>query len=162
VHGTGPHAFQGGLLLQLHQHDVRLLIDQPPDHLSVDPAHRTALWRPLRTACFPLRAGDLLNPAITDVEPQRQLLHRTLATSIRRQYLAPKIIPISTSHLTMLNKQSVPEKNQGVYPKVKWSSCGSGRIRLSMGEILEDYPSLARGIVERMAAFARAHQEQHV
>lgn len=121
MHGAGPHTLFGGLLLQFHEHDVRLRLDQPPNQLVIDPTGGATLWNPLRTACIPLGAGNLLNPTVTDVESQRQLLHRPFAASIRRQHLAPKIISISPSHPTMLDSYSALAKNQGLYPTVKWS-----------------------------------------
>lgn len=111
MHGTGPHTLFGGLLLQFHEHDVRLRLDQPPHQLMIDPAGRTALWNPLRTARMPLGAGNLLDPTVTDVESQGQLLHRPFAASIRRQNLAPKIISISPSHPTILDADSALAKN---------------------------------------------------
>ena len=98
MHRADRDAMLGHLLLQLHQHNIRLGFHQTPDEPTIDSAGTTTLRNALIAAGKPLGRNDLHHPPITYIEAQRQLFHRALSRSIRRQYLAPKIITISSSH----------------------------------------------------------------
>jgi hypothetical protein len=121
MHGAGPYSLLGGLLLQLHQNDVRLHLDQPPDQLGVDAAGSTTLWHPLVTAALTLGGGDLQHPAVANIEPLSHLSHRAFTCRIGRQHLAPKIIAICSRHLLTISEAEAPAKNLALYLKVKWS-----------------------------------------
>ncbi len=84
MHGAGPHATLGGLLLKLHQNDVRLRVNQAPDQTGIDPAGGTTLRHPLIAAALTLRGSYLQHPAVADIEPLSQLSHRALASGIGR------------------------------------------------------------------------------
>ena len=122
MHGTGPYALLGGFLPQLHQNDVRLRLDQPPDQLGIDAAGSAALRHPLVAAALTLDGSDLQHPAVADIEPISQLSHRAFASRIGRQNLTPKIIAICSRHLLTISQAEEPAKNLALYPRVIWSS----------------------------------------
>ena len=97
MHGAGPHALLGGLLLQLHQNDVRLRLHPPPDQFGIDAAGSTTLRHPLVAPAPTLGGGDLQHPAVADTEPLSQPSHRAFASRIGRQDLTPKIIAICSA-----------------------------------------------------------------
>ncbi len=98
MHGTGPHALLGGPLLQLHEHDVRLRLDQPPDQPCIQSRPTLPLRHPLvAPAPMPL-SGDLQHPAVAHLEPLGHLPKCPLAGVIGRQHLAPKIVTIHSGH----------------------------------------------------------------
>ncbi len=50
MHGADPYTLLGGLLLQLHQNDVRLRLDQPPNQFGINAAESATRFERISTS----------------------------------------------------------------------------------------------------------------